>query len=94
LSVGQAQRILLALAVLHRPALLIADEPSSALDPLTQGDLLELLKRLNRERGMARTPHRVRPCGGNLPPPVAPLHALAGRGPAGPRVLINPLDLK
>ena len=43
-SVGQAQRAVLALALLHRPALLIADEPTSALDPVTQVEILDLLR--------------------------------------------------
>jgi ABC-type glutathione transport system ATPase component len=49
ISVGQAQRVLIALAILHRPALLIADEPTSALDPVTQAQVVDLLRRLNRQ---------------------------------------------
>jgi peptide/nickel transport system ATP-binding protein len=53
LSVGQAQRVLIAMAVLHNPRLLIADEPTSALDAVTQSEILELFRRLNREMNMA-----------------------------------------
>lgn len=53
LSVGQAQRVLIAMAVLHRPRLLIADEPTSALDPITRAEVIDLLRDLNREINMA-----------------------------------------
>jgi ABC-type dipeptide/oligopeptide/nickel transport system ATPase component len=53
LSVGLAQRVLIAIAILHRPKLLIADEPTSALDMITQSEILRLFAQLNRELGMA-----------------------------------------
>jgi ABC-type glutathione transport system ATPase component len=49
ISVGQAQRVLIALALLHEPALLVADEPTSAVDPVTQTQIVDLLRRLNRK---------------------------------------------
>jgi ABC-type dipeptide/oligopeptide/nickel transport system ATPase component len=53
LSVGQAQRVLIAMAVLHRPSLIIADEPTSALDVITQAEVLSLFRRLTKEIGVA-----------------------------------------
>ncbi len=53
LSVGQGQRVIIAMGVLHRPALLIADEATSALDTITQSEILKLFRRLNRDLGMA-----------------------------------------
>ncbi len=53
ISVGQGQRFLIAMGILHGPALLIADEPTSALDVITQAEILELFRKLNRELGMA-----------------------------------------
>ncbi len=53
ISVGQAQRGTLALALLHGPAVLIADEPTSALDPVTQVEVLDLLRETSEEHEAA-----------------------------------------
>jgi ABC-type glutathione transport system ATPase component len=53
LSVGQAQRLAIAMAVMHRPQLVIADEPTSALDPESREGILDLFERLNQELGVS-----------------------------------------
>jgi len=75
LSGGEQQRLAIARAILNKPALLIADEPTGNLDPESADDILSLIRRLTLEHNMAsivathdhsllkRFPARVLQCG-------------------------------
>ncbi|MET0376661.1 MAG: ATP-binding cassette domain-containing protein, partial [Rhizorhabdus sp.] len=53
LSGGQRQRALIAMAIAHKPKLLVADEPTTALDAMLRAEIMRLLRRLCGEQGMA-----------------------------------------
>jgi len=52
MSGGQQQRVAVARAIVHYPKLVLADEPTANLDSKTAGDLMDLMRRLNQERGI------------------------------------------
>jgi peptide/nickel transport system ATP-binding protein len=53
MSGGQNQRVMIAMALAGRPELLVADEPTTALDPTIQAQILDLIRRIRAETGMA-----------------------------------------
>ena len=53
LSGGMLQRVMIAAAIISKPSLLVADEPTTALDVTLQSQILELLKKLNEQYGMS-----------------------------------------
>ena len=88
LSAGQQQRVVIARALINRPTLLLADEPSSDLDQDTEREIMEIFGRIHGEQGLTvvhghprAQPHPVR----HAPPRDGRRHRTRGRGLGRPR---------
>ena len=94
LSGGMKQRVVIAMALVHRPGLVILDEPTSALDASVQAQIMNLLKELKWELGLSMLfiTHDIA-LAGDLSDKVAVIHGgeLRERGTAE-QVLTRPLD--
>ncbi|MFD0689153.1 ABC transporter ATP-binding protein [Actinomadura fibrosa] len=92
LSGGQAQRAALAIATVHEPAVLIADEVTTALDPITQETVLDLVKADARDRTVLLITHDLT-VASRWADDIAVLHAgrIVEHGPTA-RVLTDPRD--
>ena len=92
MSGGMRQRVMIAMALSCNPQLLIADEPTTALDVTIQAQILELLNQLKSDLGMAVMPHHPRSRGGGRHggPGGGHVRRSSGRGGVGPGPLRTP----